>query len=281
MPSQTENQPEATSVVGAHDVPEGVPLPKVPPVARNGRRRTPAEEARTIIAGTATGSLATLSEDGTPWASLVTFGTLDDGSPVLCLSHLAEHARNLENNRQASLMVTDPTHAGDALAGGRVTLAGRVVRSDESPDEKSARDAHLDAVPSASMYADFNDFTFWILEVGRVRWVGGYGRMDSTSGADYAAAEPDPVQPQVPDAISHLNADHPDALLLMARAFSEYEDATEAACTSADRYGLDLALETPGGKRATRVNFTERIDLPNGLRAATVDLARRARQAVA
>ncbi len=280
MPSQTENQPDAASVVGAHDVPEGVPLPKVPPMARNGERRTAAEEARTIVAGTTSGSLATLSDDGTPWASLVTFGTLDDGSPVLCLSHLAEHARNLEKNRQASLMVADPTHSGDALAGGRVTLAGRVVRSDESPNEKSARDAHLEAVPSASMYADFNDFTFWILEIERVRWVGGYGRMDSASATDYCAAEPDPVQPQVPDAIAHLNADHPDALLLMAQAFSDHSDATSARCTGADRYGLDLDLETPGGRQATRVNFTEKIDQPNGLRAATVDLARRARQTI-
>ena len=268
-------------MAGPHDLPEGAPLPEVAPVARNGERRTPAEEARTIVAATSSGTLATLSEDGTPWASLVTFGTLDDGSPVLCLSHLAEHARNLEKNRQASLMVADPSNTGDTLAGGRVTLAGRVVRSDESPDEKSARNAHLDAVPSASLYADFNDFTFWILQIERVRWVGGYGRMDSTTGAEYAAAEPDPVQPQVPDAISHLNADHPDALLLMAQAFSEYADSTDAVCTGADRYGLDFALETPDGNRATRVNFTEPIDLPNGLRAATVDLARRARRAVA
>lgn len=280
MPSHTETQPEVAAVVGAHDLPEGTRPPNVPPVARNGTRRSAAEEARTIVAGASSGSLATLSDDGTPWASLVTFGTLDDGSPVLCLSHLAEHARNVEKNRQASLMIADPTHSGDALAGGRVTLAGRVVRSDESPHEKSARDAHLEAVPSASMYADFNDFTFWILEIERVRWVGGYGRMDSTSGEDYAAAEPDPVQPQVPDAIAHLNADHPDALLLMAQAFSNQADSTAARCTGADRYGLDLDLETPEGRRATRINFTEKIDQPNGLRAATVDLARRARQAL-
>lgn len=280
LPSKADTDTDSAAIVGAHDLPAGMKAPKVPPIARNGERRSPAEEARTIVAGTNSGTLATLSDDGTPWASLVTFGTLDNGSPVLCLSHLAEHARNLENNRQASLMIADPTHTGDALAGGRVTLAGRVERSDESPDEKSARDAHLDAVPSAAMYADFNDFTFWILRIERVRWVGGYGRMDSTSGEEYAAAEPDPVQPQVPDAIAHLNADHPDALLLMAQAFSDHGDATAASCAAADRYGLDLTLDTPSGKQATRVNFTDRIDVPNGLRAATVDLARRARQAI-
>jgi len=175
-------------------------------------------------------------------------------------------------------MVADPFHTGEILAGGRVTLAGRVKRSDEHPDEESARAAHLEAVPSAAMYADFNDFSFWILEVERARWVGGYGRMDSATAEDYRQAEPDPVQPQVPDAIAHLNADHPDALLLMARAFTRYEGATEARCTQADRYGLDLSLVTPEGDKAARVSFTERIDKPGGLRAATVELARRSRE---
>ncbi|MGB0119835.1 MAG: DUF2470 domain-containing protein [Solirubrobacterales bacterium] len=253
-------------------------MPSVPPMAFNGTRRSASEEARTLVAATNSGTLATMSSDGTPWASLVTFGTLANGSPVLCLSRLAEHTRNLDENRQASLMVADPSHTGEPLAGGRVTLAGKVVRSDEFHDEKSAREAHLEAVPSAAMYADFNDFTFWILEVERVRWVGGYGRMDSATGEGYAEAEPDPVQPQAADAIAHLNADHPDALLIMAQAFGKYPDATEAKCTNADRYGLDLALVTPDGKKATRVSFTESINSPGGLRAATVDLARRSRQ---
>lgn len=282
MPSHTPSQtdPNAAAVVGAHDLPAGVDVPEIAPIARNGNRRSPSEEARTLVAATTSGTLATLSDDGTPWASLVTFGVMDDGSPVLCLSTLAEHARNLERIRQASLMVADPNHAGEVLAGGRVTLAGKVRRSDEHPDEQSAREAHLEAIPSAAMYADFNDFSFWILEVERARWVGGYGRMDSTTAEDYATAQPDPVEPQALDAVNHLNDDHADALLIMAKAFGEYPDATEARCERADRYGLDLELETPDGSKATRVTFTERINSPGGLRAATVDLARRARQAL-
>ena len=278
MSTETKNERELKAVIGVHDAAPGTEVPDVAPLAFGGNRRSAAEEARTIVANATHGTLGSLSEDGTPWASLVTFGVMDDGSPVFCLSTLAEHARNLEGDRRASLMVSDPFHAGEILAGGRVTLAGAVKRSDEHPDEESARAAHLEAVPSAAMYADFNDFSFWILEVYRVRWVGGYGRMDSASAEDYREAEADPVQPQVPDAISHLNADHPDALLLMAKAFTRYEDATAAKCTMADRYGLDLQLDTPAGEKAARVSFTDRVDKPGGLRAATVDLARRSRQ---
>lgn len=280
MAGQTHTDPNSTAATGAHDLPQGASVPQIAPIARDGKRRSPAEEARTLVASTTSGTLATLSDDGTPWASLVTFGVMADGSPVLCLSTLAEHARNLENNRQASLMVADPNHAGEVLAGGRVTLAGRVRRSDEHPDEKSAREAHLEAVPSAAMYADFNDFSFWVLEVERARWVGGYGRMDTALASDYSAAEADPVEPHVLDAVTHLNEDHADALLIMALAFGAFPGASEARCVRADRYGLDLELETPEGARATRVNFAEPVSSPGGLRAATVDLARRAREAL-
>lgn len=278
MAPDTKIDPKLKAVIGVHDADAGTAVPDVAPIAFGGDRRSAGEEARTILANATHGTLGSLSDDGTPWASLVTFGVMDDGSPVFCLSTLAEHARNLERDRHASLMVVDPFHTGEVLAGGRVTLAGKIKRSDEHPDEASARAAHLEAVPSAAMYADFNDFSFWILEVERVRWVGGYGRMDSASAEDYRDAEPDPVQPQVPDAVAHLNADHSDALLLMARAFTKHEGATEARCTAADRYGLDLALVTPEGDKATRVSFTDRIDKPGGLRAATVDLARRSRE---
>jgi putative heme iron utilization protein len=266
--SKTETAPrDAKAVVGAHDLPSGVAVPDVAPLARNGRRRTPAEEARTLVAANGSGTLATLSEDGTPWASLVTYGTLSDGSPVLLLSTLAEHGRNLLENRQASLMVQDPNHEGEPLAGGRVTLAGRTVRPDEHPLGEEARRVHLEAVPSAEMYADFNDFSFWILEVDRARWVGGYGRMDTTYTEDYAAAEPDPVHAAAAHAVSHLNEDHSDALLDMARVLAEMPDATAAECVFADRYGLDLTITEPSGRQ------TE----PDGLRAATVELAHRAR----
>jgi putative heme iron utilization protein len=101
--------------------------------------------------------------------------------------------------------------------------------------------------------------------------------MDSCSGADYSAAQPDPVAPHTAGAIAHLNADHAGSLLTMARVLGGYPDATSAMCTGADRYGLDLRLETERGIAYTRVGYPAPLNSPGELRSAAVELTRRAR----
>jgi heme oxygenase (biliverdin-IX-beta and delta-forming) len=240
-------------------------------------RRSAAEEARTVVASTNAAALATLSDAGDPWSSLVVFGTLPDGAPVLLLSTMAEHGRNLRRDPRASLSIADPAAAEDPLEGGRVTLAGRV----EQPSgecRRAALAAHVAAVPGAELYAEWEDFTLWVLEVERVRWVGGFARMDSISAADYAAAECDPTAPAAAGAVAHLNDDHADALLAMARGLGGHPDATSATCTAIDRYGLDVDVMDLE-KVAVRIAFAEPARAPKDLRAATVELARRARAA--
>jgi heme iron utilization protein len=286
------NPPMAETATGAtvpsknpHDVPDGsaaadfpMPLPplaEVPPASRP----SAAEEARTILASTTVGTLASLTGSGDPWASVVTYGLLDDGTPVLCVSRLALHGRNLATDRRASLAVSAPVADGDDPSDtGRVTLAGTV--EEPAGDElERARAAYEAAVPSAEVFTEFGDFTFWVLRLHQVRWVGGFGRMAGADLAAFAAAEPDPVAPQAAFAVSHLNDDHADALLDMARAIAGHTDATAATCLRADRYGLDLDVHTPRGRALARVGFAEPAVAPDGLRAATVELARRSRGA--
>ncbi|RDH74365.1 DUF2470 domain-containing protein [Mycolicibacterium moriokaense] len=235
-------------------------------------RPSPAEEARTIAASTNAATLATVTATGDPWASFVTYGLLD-GAPVLCVSNLAEHSRNLAADQRASIAIVAP--AADPSASGRVTLAGAVERPSDR-EAAAAREAHLAAVPAAEHYIDFSDFTLWVLRIERVRWYGGYGRADSVTAAAYAAAEPDPVAPRAARAIAHLNADHADSLCAMARTLGGHPDATAATCTGADRYGLDLEVSTPGGLARARVGYVAPLNSHGDLRSATVELARRA-----
>lgn len=238
-------------------------------------RPSAAEEARTIAASTNTATLASLTATGDPWASFVTYGLLE-GSPVLCVSQLAEHGRNLTGDPRASLSITAPGGGTDPLASSRITLAG-VVERPTGRELDGAREAHVDAVPAAKFYIAYSDFSLWVLRVQRVRWVGGYGRMDSATAAEYAAASPDPVRPLAAGAVEHLNADHADSLAQMARVLGGYPDTESAECTGVDRYGLDLKVHTPRGAAYTRVGFGRRLASADELRSAAAELGRRAR----
>ncbi len=273
MSDTATTAPDHGVIDGAPSVPP--PLAPTEPAPR----LSAAEEARTLVAGTHVAALATLTAEGAPWASLITYGALADGAPVLCLSRLAEHGRNVAADARASLVITQTEAPEDPLAAARVTLAGRCERPAGAGELAMARAAHLAAVAAARHYIDFSDFSLWILRVERVRWVGGYGRMDSADAADYAAAQPDPVMGHAAGAVTHLNADHPDALLDIARTLGGYPDATRASCSGIDRYGIDLTLETPRGRAPARVAFPAPLGDADALRAATVELTHRARAA--
>jgi putative heme iron utilization protein len=252
--------------------------PSVPPPLTevvNPVRPSAAEEARTIAASTNTATLASLTATGDPWASYVTYGLLD-GAPVLCVSQMAEHGRNLAGDPRASIAIVAPATDSDPLAGARITLAG-VVEHPTGDELAAARAAHIAAVPAAKYYVDYSDFALWVLRVHRVRWVGGYGRMDSATAEAYSAAAPDAVQPHAAGAITHLNADHAESLALMARALGGFPDTLSAVCTGADRYGLDLKVTTERGIAYTRVGYAEPINSIDELRAATVELVRLAK----
>lgn len=142
---------------------------------------TDAERSRTLLHAGRIATLTTTAVDpaGTPYASLVGLAVDDGGAPLLCLSNLAEHSRNLVADQRASVLVTGPTDRPDPLAGARVTVLRRY------------REVH----PGA-FYAAFADFVMLRLDVVSARYVGGFGRMSWITAAELAAAEPDPLQPR-------------------------------------------------------------------------------------
>jgi len=252
---------------------------------------THAERARTLVAGSNRGVLSTVAADpgaggseaaapvaGYPFGSVATYALDEVGRPIVFVSTMAEHTRNAAADPRASLIVTEPVPEGrDPLAAGRVTLIGELleVTGDERP---AVRDRYLAANPASAYYIDFGDFSFWRLEVAGVRYVGGYGRMSWVSAADYAAAEPDPLAGEAAAGIvEHMNADHADSLVLLARALGGRPDATEAVMTAVDRYGFDLVAAGPSGRAAVRVGFDAPVTTPAGARPAMIRLLDRVR----
>jgi hypothetical protein len=82
--------------------------------------------ARELLKRFSTGALATQSikHNAFPFVSQVPFAVDDQGRPLIFVSALATHTRNLKANSNASLLAT----AGDSLADARATLVGTVPR---------------------------------------------------------------------------------------------------------------------------------------------------------
>ena len=149
-----------------------------------------AELCRTLVAAATSAALATLARDpaGFPFASLVSVAVDDQGRPILLLSNLAEHTRNLAERDQASLLFVEAAPPGtDPLAVGRVTVLGRCARI-EGADVAPARERFLAAHPEAASYQAFGDFGYFRLMPETLRYVGGFGRMSWVGGEEYAAA---------------------------------------------------------------------------------------------
>lgn len=153
-----------------------------------------AERARAVVVRGRAAALATLSRQppGQPFASLVLYAPDDLGRPLLLLSALAVHTRNLLADPRASLLVTADAGAADPLAAERVTLLGEARRVGEG-ELAPVRAAYLGRHPAAAEWVRFGDFAFWRLEVADVYFVGGFGEMGWVEAAAYHAARPAPA----------------------------------------------------------------------------------------
>lgn len=135
--------------------------------------------ARGLLDACNQGALATLGGDGMPFASLVAVSAGPARPPILLLSDLAVHTRNLAERPKASLLIVENQRsAEDPLVLTRMTLSGLVERS---PDQEAASAAYLEDHPHAAGYAGFGDFAFYAMTCTTAHLVAGFGRIESLS----------------------------------------------------------------------------------------------------
>mgnify|MGYP000397647932 CR=1 FL=1 len=234
---------------------------------------SPVATARHLLRLAATGSLGTLDADGSPFASLVTVATSAAGEPVMLISDLALHTRNLEHDPRASLLLVAPGgEGGDPLAGARLTVSGTAARD----DDPALRRRFIARHEEAAGYAGFADFGIWRLAVTRAHLVAGFGRIVALERTDLLAdlTGRDDLLAAEEGAVAHMNADHADALRLYATVLLGLPDGDWRA-TGADPDGLDIRA----GPLRGRLDFPDPIATPGELRRILVDLAQRARTA--
>jgi heme iron utilization protein len=237
-----------------------------------------AERARTLVHLGRIGSLSTLSrkQPGFPFGSVMPYGLDERGRPIFLISTMAMHTQNLEANAHASLLVTQSDRNSDPLGASRVTLIGNVVPMPES-DLSDARRLYLERYANSKYWVDYDDFSFYCMDVVDVYYVGGFGVMGWVQAADYDRAHPDPLADIAVGIIAHMNADHADALVLLARSCAGIE-AQEATMTSVDRLGFHLRLKTSDGMRGVRIALLREVTNTSEAREVLVEMVQQARE---
>ena len=228
---------------------------------------------RSLLRRSRQGALATLMiGSGAPYCSLVNVASHADGSPILLISRLAVHTRNILGDPRVSLML-DERVEGDPLEGARIMLAGR---AEEAPGDGMAllRRRYLSAYPSAEAFVDFKDFSFFLIRPSGAHLVAGFGRIVDLKPEQFLTdiSDAQALLEAEQGAIDHMNADHREATNLYATRLLGAGPA-DWRCTGCDPDGLDLAA---GGK-TLRLDFPERVTGPGELRRMLVRLADEAR----
>ena len=235
-----------------------------------------AERVRTLFSLHAAGTLSTISRrrPGFPFGSLMPYALDHAGRPLFLISNMAMHTQNLRADPRASLFVGETASDGDLLGAARATLVGPAEPVPEA-EIASVREQYLAQHPGSSYWVDFTDFHFFWLAAEEVYYVGGFGSMGWVDAAEYCQASPDPLAPAAKGILAHMNADHVDAMRLLARTHTGME-ATEAVMTSVDRLGFSLRLRTSEGMKGVRIGFTREVRSPGETRTVLVEMVRTA-----
>ncbi len=236
-----------------------------------------AERARTLVHLGRISSLSTLSrkQPGFPFGSVMPYGLDDHGRPIFLISTMAMHTQNLQSDPRASLLVTQGDAGGDPLGASRVTLVGNVLPVPDA-DVAEARKLYLARYANSGYWVDFEDFCFYRMTLVDIYYVGGFGVMGWVSATDYDRSQPDPLADSMVEIIHHMNADHKDALVLLARKFARIE-SQEATMTAVDRLGFYVRLKTLDGMRGARIAFSREVSNPTETRKVLVEMVQQAR----
>jgi len=240
-------------MVESESVPEGAP-PSGPDV-------------RSLMRNSDRASLATIAADGSPYASLVLLALDLDAAPLLLLSDLAEHSRNIARDSRISLLIDRTAGLDDPLTGSRASLTGTVAAIEDGRLMARFVNRH----PSAAAYAGFGDFKLYRMELARAHLVAGFGRIRWIEGSDIlltgdcrrlAGAEK--------SIIAHMNSDHAEAVDRIAQRLVSDGPSEGWQMSGIDPEGADFR----GGGAIARAIFRTLIWDAGAARSELVHLAR-------
>ena len=122
----------------------------------------------------------------------------------------------------------------------------------------------------------FGDFKFFHLKLVDIYFVGGFGVMGWIRPDDFRAAQPDPLAPFADGIIQHMNDDHRDSMIAMAKHYSGL-NAADAEMTAVDRLGFNMRVQTEEGMKGARIAYPKPIESNDDIRSVFVEMVKAVR----
>ena len=223
--------------------------------------------ARRLLKHQGVGVLSTHSIDveGYPFGSIAPYTLSYDGEPIILISDIAQHTRNIKHNNKVSLTVFD-SKADDPQSGSRLTWIGEAQPVDSS--DIKTRHRYLRYFPSAESYFQTHDFSFYRIHLRRARYIGGFGEIYWIEPE--AMLQKNPFSETESDIVEHMNLDHQQALFHYCNSFG-IAGVESVTMSGIDSEGFDLLADN----RKLRIDFETAIHTSEEARAALVKLARK------
>jgi putative heme iron utilization protein len=199
---------------------------------------------------------------GYPFGSIAPYCADEAGRPIIYVSDIAQHTRNIKADRRVSLTVVESDSTSDDVQSrGRLTLIGNAKPLPSGEGRASER--YFRHFPEARQYQETHDFVFYRIDLVRLRFIGGFGQIYWIEPAEFLADNPF-SSPQEARILDHMNHDHGAAL-------RHYAGGKDAAMTGIDAEGFDLIADG----RKLRIHFEHPVRNMEEAREALVAMSRR------
>jgi len=230
--------------------------------------------ARALLERERHGTLCTahVAYGGWPFGSIVPYAVTATGDPVVLLASIAEHTRNVAADPRVTLFVSDSASLAKPQSGARAALMARAEVA-TGPASEDARSVYLERFPEARGHFDTHGFSFFVLRVEHVRWIAGFGAMGWIERGPWTGTPDDPLAAHARVICEHMNHDHPDSLVVLARRYGGVE-AKAATMVGLDAKGLDLDV---AGRRV-RIDFPREVATPEEVRQVVTGMLGHARR---
>jgi len=230
-----------------------------------------ADEARQVLLQEYYGVLSTLSVEveGYPFGSVTPYSLDRLGRPVILISRIAQHTKNIWANPKVSLIILQKG-SDDVQAEGRLTVVGNAEQINDAGEIDDIAERYYRSFPQAQDYHKTHDFDFYRINPVKLRFIGGFGKIRWLEPEKFLLVNPF-TREQEAGIVNHMNEDHGDAIVKYCNdAGFEIKADVKPVMSGIDAEGIHVLL----GQRVVRIGFSRRIENPKQAREILVEMVR-------